>query len=345
MMAGCGSGGSVAAGGPAPHIPVLVREVLATLRPRDGAIYIDATYGAGGHTRAILAAAQARVIGLDRDQQAIARGADLVEAADGRLTLVEADFADLATVIGDLGIEQVDGILLDLGVSSMQLGDARRGFSFRQDGPLDMRMGGPGPTAGEVVARATEQELAAVIGVLGEERRARAIARAIALRRRGSEISTTAQLAAIVRSIVHQQQGEIDPATRTFQALRIFVNDELNALSRALLAAQTVLKPGGRLTVIAFHSLEDRIVKTFLSNTSGVVRGSRHWPQHTPPPAVFKLLTKRPIVPAEDEIAANPRARSAKLRAAERTQNPPSERPEMSPLPSLPAVLDIVKRG
>lgn len=319
------------------HISVLADAALRWLAPRDGGIYIDATFGAGGHTSAILAAADCRVIGIDRDRTAIAAGFDLVDRSDGRLTLVEDRFANLAAIATAQGYKAIDGVLMDVGVSSMQLDDAVRGFAFRFEGPLDMRMGREGPTAADVVAAATEADLARIIAVLGEERHARAVARAIVAARRIKKVTTTGELAAIVARVVRSRPGEIHPATRTFQALRIFVNDELTELEEALGAAEAILRPGGRLVVISFHSLEDRIVKTFLNDRSRVGGGSRHAPERQTPAPGFVVLTRRPVTASEEEIARNPRARSAKLRAAERTEAPgrPADRFAMANLPKL----------
>ena len=235
MTAGSGSGSPAVAGGLARHIPVLGRRAVELLAVRDGGIYIDATFGAGGYTRAILAAADCRVIGIDRDQSAIALGADLVEASGGRLLLVQERFSELAAVAQSFGHAAVDGVVFDLGVSSMQLDEAERGFSFRLDGPLDMRMGGSGPSAADVVAQASERDLAAIIATLGEERHARAVARAIVRARGEAPIHTTRALADIVGRVVHAQSpGRIHPATRTFQGLRIFVNEELEQLASKL---------------------------------------------------------------------------------------------------------------
>lgn len=339
-MTGRGSFSAVA-GGSAPHIPVLARPALELLGVRDGGVYIDGTFGAGGHTRLILATAGAKVVGIDRDQTAIALGADLVEAAGGRLMLSQDDFSALDRVAQEFGFAAVDGVLLDVGVSSMQLDEAERGFSFRNDGPLDMRMGRSGASAADVVAAASERDLAAIIATLGEERFARPVARAIVKARQDTAVHTTRQLADIVARVVRAKPGDIHPATRTFQALRIFVNDELGELARALPAAERILKPGGRLVVIAFHSLEDRIVKTFLTDRSGSRRGSRHAPEVTQPAASFQTLTRRPLVAEESEIAQNPRARSAKLRAAERTGAPAIVVPIDAP--RLPALDDVMK--
>jgi 16S rRNA (cytosine1402-N4)-methyltransferase len=331
------------AGGLARHIPVLGRPALELLNVRAGGIYVDATFGAGGHSRLILDVADARVIALDRDPAAIAAGTDLVATSGGRLTLVHQRFSALDEVVRAHGASAVDGVLLDVGVSSMQLDDAGRGFSFRLDGPLDMRMGRDGASAADVVARASERELAAVIATLGEERHARAVARAIVAARRGGPIASTRALADIVARVVHARPGDIHPATRTFQALRIFVNDELGELVRALAAAERILKEGGRLVVIAFHSLEDRIVKTFLAERGKPRAVSRHLPQAAGPAPSFRLLTRRPTTPDEHEVTANPRARSAKLRGAERTAATAIAIDVAQLLPRLPALADVMR--
>jgi 16S rRNA (cytosine1402-N4)-methyltransferase len=339
-----GGGGSAAAGGPALHIPVLGAPALQYLNVRDGGVYIDGTFGAGGYTRAILDAADCKVIGIDRDQTAIALGVDLVEGAGGRLTLIEDRFSNLDDVARSCGHDTVDGIVLDVGVSSMQLDQAERGFSFRLDGPLDMRMSGEGASAADIVNAASERDLAIIIFVLGEERFSRQVARAIVKARAEARIETTRKLADVVASAVRAKPHEIHPATRTFQALRIFVNDELGELAQALIAAEHVLKPGGRLAVVSFHSLEDRIVKTFLAARAETRGGSRHAPEVKRAAPSFTVLTKKPIVADEAEIARNPRARSAKLRAGERT-DAPAHRGEASDfLPRLPS-LDDVMRG
>jgi 16S rRNA (cytosine1402-N4)-methyltransferase len=264
-MTGSDGGKPAVAGGLARHTPVLGPAALGFLAIKDGGVYIDGTFGAGGYTRAILAAADCRVIGIDRDQSAIAQGAGLVESAKGRLELVQSRFSALDDVARQSGHTSVDGVVLDLGVSSMQLDEAERGFSFRNDGPLDMRMGADGPSAADVIARIAERDLANVIFLLGEERHSRAVARAIVAERQKNPISTTGALAAIVARVVRSKPGAIHPATRTFQALRLFVNEELSELAAALAAAERILRPGGRLAVVSFHSLEDRIVKTFLA--------------------------------------------------------------------------------
>ena len=343
MTMGSDSGQPAVAGGSAPHIPVLGPQAVELLAVREGGVYVDATFGAGGHSRAILAAGTAKVLGLDRDPTAIALGADLVERAAGRLTLVQANFADLDSVAREFGVAIAQGILLDLGVSSMQLNAAERGFSFRLEGPLDMRMSRFGASAADIVERASELELASIIAALGEERHARAVARAIVAARRQQAIRTTTELATIVARVVRARPGEIHPATRTFQALRIFVNDELRSLADALGAAERLLAPGGRLVVIAFHSLEDRIVKTFLAARGRPAAPSRHLPQRLLPAPSFRILTRRPLVPDESELAINPRARSAKLRAAERT-GAPAHPEQVEVLLRLPSPDEIMGR-
>jgi len=293
------------------HLPVMLNEVLEMLQPRDGAQYVDGTFGGGGYSTAILEAADCRVLGIDRDPAAIARGQALVERFGGRLTLVQGEFSQM-----DQFTDSSDGVVLDLGVSSFQFDQPERGFSFREDGPLDMRMSLAGDSAADFVNSASHSELASVIARFGEEKNARRIATAIIAAR---PVTGTAQLA----RIVSEAQGPaalrhaIHPATRTFQALRIHVNDELGELERGLDAAQAILRPQGRLVVVSFHSLEDRIVKQFLSRRSTAApRGSRHAPAAAPDTgAAFRLLTTRPRVPSAEEIAANPRSRSAKLRA------------------------------
>jgi 16S rRNA (cytosine1402-N4)-methyltransferase len=324
------------------HVPVLGREAVDMLVPREGGVYVDGTFGAGGYSRMILDVPGTRVIGIDRDRTAIAGGFDLVERSDGRLTLVEDRFSHLEQVCAAEGLSTVDGIVMDVGVSSMQLDEAGRGFSFRLDGPLDMRMGHDGPTAADVIAKASESELADIIYIFGEERHSRAVARAIVASRKEAPITTTRALADLVARVVRGKPGDIHPATRTFQALRIFVNEELDELQLALEAAERVLKPGGRLVVVSFHSLEDRIVKNFLNARGKASGGSRHLPQVAQAEPSFRLLTKRPLVPTESEVAANPRARSAKLRAAERTAASAHAADDQ---PSWPRLSDVMRGG
>ena len=345
MTTGSDGGSPAVAGGRARHIPVLGRQSIEALAPRAGGFYVDGTFGAGGHTRALLEAADCRVIAIDRDPTAIAGGAELVAAAAGRLTLVENEFSALDAVVADRGVAAVDGVLLDLGVSSMQLDEAERGFSFRFDGPLDMRMGIDGPSAADIVAHGSERDLATIIFLLGEERHSRAVARAIVAARREAPIRTTKALADIVGRVVRAKPHEIHPATRTFQALRIFVNDELGEVAHALAAAERVLAPGGRLAVISFHSLEDRIVKTFLAERARTTGGSRHMPEVRRARPSFTLVAKRPIVADDAEVAANPRARSARLRVAERTDAPAIDTDIGELLPRLPALADVLRGG
>jgi 16S rRNA (cytosine1402-N4)-methyltransferase len=342
MTRGRDTGLSGVAGGPAPHIPVLARRVVEYLAPRDGGVYVDGTFGAGGHTRLILDAADCRVIGIDRDQSAVAAGFGLVEAYGERLLLTQDRFSEIESVLQSIGVSAVDGIVLDVGVSSIQLDQAERGFSFRNDGPLDMRMGRDGPSAADVIAVASERDLARIIATLGEERFARLVARAIVARREQAPITTTRALADIVGSVVRTKPGEIHPATRTFQALRIFVNEELQELAAGLAAAERVLKPGGRIVVIAFHSLEDRIVKRFLAGRSRRPSISRHQPEAQSAAPSFRMLTPKVVTPDDDEAAQNPRARSAKLRAAERT-DAASIAADLDVLPPLPSLDDIMR--
>ncbi len=306
-----------------PHVPVMLTEVLQALAPSDGLTYVDATFGAGGYTRALLEAADCQVVAIDRDPQAIRAGAPIAEKSGGRLRLIEGRFGEMANMVDK---QSAHGVVLDIGVSSMQLDDGARGFSFLRDGPLDMRMSGEGATAADAVNTLEADELARILRDFGEEPRARAIARAIVARRAESPITTTfALVAAIARVTGRPRPDRIHPATRTFQALRIHVNRELDELADALLAAESVLAPGGRLAVVTFHSLEDRIVKRFLIAHAGLAPSpSRHAPERSPEAQPsFALLFKGHQSASEAEIRANPRARSAKLRAAIRTSAPP----------------------
>ncbi|WP_439597374.1 16S rRNA (cytosine(1402)-N(4))-methyltransferase RsmH [Falsiroseomonas sp.] len=303
------------------HIPVMLEEVLALLQPRDGAIYLDATFGGGGYAAAILAAADCTLWALDRDPDAIARGAALAAKYPRRLHLVQSCFGDMLDSLAAHGIGALDGVVMDLGVSSFQIDQAERGFSFRHDGPLDMRMGRDGPTAADLVNTLPERELAAILSDFGEERHARRVARAILRERAAAPITTTARLAEIVRGAVPRDPSGIDGATRSFQGLRIAVNDELGEIERGLAAAQALLAPGGRLVVVSFHSLEDRLVKRAMVGAAGRAgAASRHDPAALLPPSVpdFDLLTFRALRPGDAELHANPRARSARLRALER---------------------------
>jgi 16S rRNA (cytosine1402-N4)-methyltransferase len=311
-------------GAPAAHVPVLCEAVLTALAPRDEAVYVDGTFGDGGYSASWLAAARCRVFGIDRDPEAIRRGQALVRRWGGRLVLLEGRFGDMERVLAPLTRDPIAGIALDLGVSSTQLDAPARGFSFRFDGPLDMRMSAAGESAADLLARLPERDLAALIRGFGEERFARRIARGIATARQRQPIRRTRELAEIVRAAVPGGEGGHDPATRTFQALRIAVNDELGELDRGLVAAERLLMPGGRLAVVSFHSLEDRRVKLFLRRRSqGAGTPSRHRPPPgaVPPPS-FRLLWRRAVKPEAAEIARNPRARAARLRAAERTAAP-----------------------
>lgn len=302
---------------PTPHIPVLINEVLDALHPTPGERHVDATFGAGGYTRAILATG-AEVVAFDRDPDAIAGGQDMVAASDGRLTLVEAPFSALDSELDSRGLAPVDGVVMDIGVSSMQLDQAERGFSFQGDGPLDMRMSQSGESAADFLNSADESEIADVLYLYGEEPRSRRVARAIVSAR---PLTRTSELATVVRKALgHKPHDKKDPATRTFQAVRIHINRELGELADGLAAAERVLKPGGRLAVVTFHSLEDRLVKHFLRERSGAMpSGSRHLPpQAAQAEATFETIG-RAVRPSDAELARNPRARSATLRVARRT--------------------------
>jgi 16S rRNA (cytosine1402-N4)-methyltransferase len=310
------------------HVPVLLDEVIAALAPRDGGVYLDGTFGGGGYARAILTQAACTLWAIDRDPEAIQRGATLVAEFPGRLHLLHGQFGDMVALLAAAGVTALDGVVLDLGVSSFQIDDPQRGFSFRFDGPLDMRMGKHGTSAADLVNTLPEGALADVLYELGEERASRRIAKAIVAARSETPIETTGRLASIIRSVMPRDKSGNDPATRSFQALRIKVNDELRQIEDALAQAVSLLAPGGKLVVVAFHSLEDRIVKRFMSEAAGRTGGlSRHDPgglfaREAPR---FRLLTSRAVRPGNAETAANPRSRSARLRALERL-TPPAAR-------------------
>lgn len=310
------------------HDPVLIDEVIGALKPRDGAKYVDGTFGAGNYARALLNAADCRVWAIDRDPKAVNDAAKMVEEYEGRLTVIEDRFGNMVQVLNDRGVRKVDGIALDLGVSSMQLNDAKRGFSFLQDGPLDMRQEKCGPSAADLINKAEENILADIIFQYGEERHARRIARAIVTARASGPLTRTLELAEIVRDIYRgRTHTKTDPATKTFQAIRIYINDELGELQRGLNGAEVLLAPGGVLAVVSFHSLEDRITKTFLRVRAGDRPAiSRHLPtvDDRVPAPTFRLMKRRAIKPSREEEMRNPRSRSARLRIGERTSAPPS---------------------
>ncbi len=309
---------------PSPHIPVLLTEVVEALVPRDGATYVDGTFGAGGYSSAILDAANCSVWGIDRDPHAVARGREMETQRGSSFAMIEGRFGQMAELLRDRSVNQVDGVVLDIGVSSMQIDEAERGFSFAKDGPLDMRMEQSGPSAADLVNFTEEEALANLIFRYGEERLSRRVAKAIVTTRKDKKFERTSELAAVIRRVVPKHADGIDPATRTFQALRIAVNDELGELERGLVAAEEMLAPGGRLVVVTFHSLEDRVVKDFMRDRSGeAARPSRHLPQAVSgPSASFTLVQRRPVKAGTDETQRNPRSRSAKLRAAIRTEAP-----------------------
>ncbi len=303
-----------------PHVPVLIGPLLRAVEPVTG-VWVDGTLGAGGYARALIAAGAERVIGIDRDPDVIRAAQDWDEE---QLTVVEGRFGALDRIAAEAGVEQAAGVVLDIGVSSMQLDEAERGFSFLRDGPLDMRMEQAGPSAADLVNRLPEAALADILHFYGEERAARRIARAIVRARTQVPISTTLGLAQIIEGVLpRQKSGQVHPATRSFQALRIAVNDELGELARGLAAAERVLAPGGALAVVTFHSLEDRIVKRFLQLRSGMAPGgSRHLPAPEREAPRFTLINRKAVDADAEEVAANPRARSARLRMARRTEVP-----------------------
>ena len=300
------------------HIPVLLNEIVEACAPEQGDIIIDGTFGGGGYTKALLDAAECRVFAIDRDPDAIERGKKLSQSFNDRLQMFEGCYGDMVALVN----QKVNAVVLDIGVSSFQIDQAERGFSFREDGPLDMRMAQSGETAADVVNTYSEKDIADIIYKYGEERHSRRVAKAIVEARKEEKITTTGQLAKIVRSVVRMAKDKIDPATRTFQGLRIYVNDELGELERGLEAAEKLLLPGGRLVVVTFHSLEDRIVKKFMRERSGGnARQNRYAPQASSEndEATFTIINRKPIVPTDEECRENPRARSSKLRSALRT--------------------------
>ncbi len=306
------------------HTPVMLNEVLAALEPQNGGVYVDATFGAGGYSRAILNAADCTVYGFDRDPTAIERAKEWAKEFAGRLFLINRPFAEMREALEEEGVEIVDGVVFDVGVSSMQLDEAERGFSFRRDGPLSMRMDGGKPDAADVVAKAEARDLAAIFRNYGEEKRSAQLAKAIVRARENEAITSTGRLASVIEAATPAAaRKKIHPATRVFQALRIFINDELGQLIAGLRAAERLLRPAGRLVAVTFHSLEDRIVKRFLAGGESAKGGSRHLPPAEETPAPFQLLYAKAIAANADEAAQNPRARSAKLRAAERTNAAP----------------------
>jgi len=325
-----------AIGGPVRHIPVMLAEVLAHLAPAPGQTILDGTFGAGGYSSAILEAG-ADVIGLDRDPDAIAAAQPLVERHRGKLVLHQTKFSRLDEFAPEGGL---DGVVLDIGVSSMQIDEAERGFSFQRNGPLDMRMSSAGVSAADVVNRAKVSDLTRIFGFLGEERQAGRIARAIEKRRLDKPFETTRDLAGMIEIVTPRKMTDkIHPATRVFQALRIFVNNELGELAGALFAAERAIKPGGRLVVVSFHSLEDRMVKRFFADRAGKASGSRFMPELAQAPEIFKLIGKQAVLASAAEAEVNPRARSAKLRSGIRT-TAKAAKPDLA-IFDLPDLADI----
>ena len=302
----------------APHVPVLLAPLLRAVAPVTG-VWIDGTFGAGGYARGLIEAGAEQVIGIDRDPLAQRMAASWLPMYDGKISLVQGNFGMM-----DLFAEDVDGVVLDLGVSSMQLDQAERGFSFMKDGPLDMRMAQDGLTAADIVNDADEVDLADILYTYGEERASRRIAKAIVAARKAGPITRTLELAGLVEGCLPRAKpGQSHPATRSFQALRIAVNDEYGALMDGLSAAERALKPGGLLAVVSFHSVEDRMVKRFMQTRAGQTgRANRYQPEVEADAPAFEIVNRKAIGPDEDELAANPRARSAKLRVARRTDAP-----------------------
>lgn len=328
------------------HVPVLLEEVLEALQPQDGETYVDGTFGGGGYALRVLAAADCQLYGIDRDLDAITRAEALAEQQP-RLTPLLGRFGDLDDLLETAGVTVVHGVMLDIGVSSFQIDEGDRGFSFMRDGPLDMRMGQTGPSAADVVNHMSAGDLMSIFRQLGEERQAKRIANAIVARRKSEPFKTTLDLAQCIEDAVGGRRGKrTHPATLTFQAIRMYVNDELGELARGLAAAERVLAPGGRLVVVTFHSLEDRLVKQFLRERSGATGGgSRYVPEVAKgPEPSFELRRRKATEPSEAEIKDNPRARSSRLRVAVRTDAPAWTQPvetgkSVLPLKQLEAAL------
>lgn len=326
-MTGCGRQRDTAASGQTRHVPVLLSEMLAALLPKDGETYLDATFGAGGYSKAILKSAKCQILAIDRDPDVLGAGQQVLDTFPSQLTLFQGRFSQMEHIANSAKLADFDGIVLDIGVSSMQLDQPERGFSFMRDGPLDMRMGKDGESAADILMRLEEKDLADIFFKLGEERRSRAIAKAIVAQRKQHPLTRTSELAGLVEAILGRRPDDTKhPATRVFQALRLFVNRELTELVEGLHAAEKLLKPGGRLVVVTFHSLEDRIVKRFLTLKSGkAANPSRHMPadlstqDNTADQACFQLINRRAVKAGDQEVSNNPRARSAQLRAAVRT--------------------------
>lgn len=304
-----------------PHIPVLLNEVLKYLSPVDGGVYLDGTFGAGGYSKGILESADCKLYAIDCDPNVLPHADKLKEKYGNRFKFLQGKFSHMAELLKKEGVEKLNGVVLDIGISSMQVDEAERGFSFMREGPLDMRMNGQGADAASLINNASESELANIIYRYGGEKKSRYVAKAIVEARKKAPISTTTEFAEIVRGAIRGKPDGIDSATRTFQAIRIWVNDELGELSRALSAAKELLAPGGKLVLVTFHSLEDSIVKEFFNSCSGKAEGlSRHMPEIAASKVSpeLEVVTRKVVIPSDDEIKRNPRARSAKLRAAQR---------------------------